>query len=419
MPKAEGYTYEESGVKKNIYYSKMFAPGDNNVLTDYRVKGDQIRGDRYLANTGMTRAASEGRYTGNSSNGISDLAREGTAVLGGNPNIKYTRDDDTVSEKITLSLNTNNTLVVTDGVGLIRKTYSYSAGVDFIKVWIAATGGGGGAGGHNGGGGAGGGFAIFPAIVERGGNLVISCGTNGHGGDDTNDYQGKTGGLTRVTANLPSGSEYTIAYLRGGSGGIGNYFSETPAVGGSVLLYSDSAHPDYPNIPTNWLTYLGATSVDMLYTKIDGKVIEGLSDWYINKTLIYASTGGNGGKSTKYGDRGSSRLIGAANPLRKRDYYYPYFQSTWGNSGGNSYYNSTHDWNSSGGGASTFYGSYGANGNEGASSGERNGYLGGGGSSGDSRSGGGWGGFGAADIWIAGVTDSSIVSIGTRNSTWG
>jgi len=40
----------------------------------------------------MTMAAPSGYYVGNSSNGISDLAKEGTAVLGGNPNIKYTRD---------------------------------------------------------------------------------------------------------------------------------------------------------------------------------------------------------------------------------------------------------------------------------------------------------------------------------------
>ena len=52
---------------------------------------------------------------------------------------------------------------------------------------------------------------------------------------------------------------------------------------------------------------------------------------------------------------------------------------------------------------------------------EKSGWLGGGGvsySTGGSA-GVGWGGFGAADIWIAGVTSGTVVSIGTRDSTSG
>jgi len=96
---------------------------------------------------------------------------------------------------------------------------------------------------------------------------------------------------------LPDKSEYDIAYLYGGNGGYGNGYSNTPAIGGNVLLYTDVSYPDNPLIPTNWLSYLNCTAND-LQTKLYGSEIETISSWFKNTTFICAASGGNGAKST-------------------------------------------------------------------------------------------------------------------------
>lgn len=426
MPKAEGYTYTSS--KKNIYYSKMFASGNNSILTDYKVKGEWIRGDK-LIDSFMVAACPVSYpkyYAGSSSsNGFSNLAKEGTAVLGGNPTVQYTRDDNSDSEKITLKLS-NSILSVRNGNNKQVASFAYTSGIDFIKIWIAATGAGGGGGGIGGSGGGGGGFAVFPAIIEEGGSIVITAGVSGHGGDDHVDpvYWGHNGGDTKV-AYIKNNTRTLIGVIQGGWGGYGQLARNYDVGGGGVYLYGGIAkrvdnditptlvtEVQQTHLPTGWANLLNSSQA-VLETSIESKHI--YTDVSYSSNGLFACSGRNG--AMRGGHPGGSFTATQIEP-KQVDYLYPYSKNTWETSGGARVYTVVI---SNGGGASAFYESHGGDGGTASSAGGKNGYLGGGGGSGATggSAGGGWGGFGAADIWIAGVTSGTVVSIGTRDSTSG
>lgn len=412
MPKAEGYTYDAS--KKNIYYSNFLSSVDSNhITTPYKVLNNNISGDKFLSNKGMTRAAPYNLYRSPDNKGLSDLAKEGTAVYGKTPNISIVGDDEHSHEQFTLYFG-NSKLTLYNGLTEAITSVQYTSGVNFIKIWIAATGAGGGGGAYQGAGGGGGGFAIFPAIIENGDSIVIVPGKTGHAGDGDSalKYWGENGGDTKIFYHEKDAGSNLIAVLQGGWGGCrGNEISSDTG-GGGVYLYGglaervdnnvgETTERQQTNLPSGWTDLLDTTSTQ-LFTSVQSEHLKTGASYY-STTYIFAASGENGGQGTS-GSVGGSFLSNKITP-KKIDYNYPYDLSTWETRGGSDYTGQR----SSGGGASAFYQSHGGDGEKyvypgGYHVGASNGYLGGGGGSGGDGT-AGWGGFGAIDIWLPGVTN--------------
>lgn len=420
MPKAEGFTYGTS--KESIYYSQVLDSDDSNtIFTDYNTPTQQIRGDKFLSNKGMLRAAPEGyfTYSGSTSRygGISNLAKEGTAILGEEPFVRLERKTGQESTKRYTIEYKNYHLTIKDYLGNTLSTDKYySEGIKHIKIWIAATGAGGGAGGDKGAGGGAGGFALFPAILQNGDSIIIELGDSGHGGDDTTSpkYWGYNGENTIIYENSYD-KNHIIALIQSGWGGYGGTHTSSIAAeyigGGGVYLYgasyegaSDALHREAITtiLPSGWVDLLNCKASDLKCSLPSPYAWDSSRSFSYTSSYIVAYTGGYGGASYEGvgGGRQGQSILAYSTAI---DFKYPYNKPNWTSSGGAISVNTSASANhASGGGASAFYGSIGGDGKYlgGSDKDPSNGTIGGGAGAGGSSRGGGWGGYGAADIWV-------------------
>lgn len=408
-----------------INYSDNQPGGNNRLTTIYKDNGANIIGDKYVSGCGMRRAATEGYYSSSHLflRGLDELAKDGTAVNGGNPDIVLnTIYNNTTKYQIRLKSSNNKVDSITisavgnDGSGtqythnytIYKNRLKFSDDVEYIKLWCAAVAGGGGGAGNQGTGGGAGGFAIFPLVLRRSSDtIIITVGGRGDRGRFSNSEGavGKSGSNTKISL-----SDYiNLVILYGGKGGkYSNYEPSNYSYGGGADLFGANTtyFPDY------YATLLDCTKDDLM------KTIPDKGDGYRSDVSSYRAVVGGGPGGVNLGQDGMDIEYRYGGDPTRHDYSYLYdYEKWWTTSGGGELSKDTYR-KGSGGGASAFFGSYGGPyGQTESSDGASNGYLGGGGGSGASNYYGGYGGNGCVHLWIPGGLDSQVV-LGLGDGGW-
>lgn len=422
MPTTDKYKVDGEPV---CYSNQTDSASSYHVKTPYRENGNEINGDQYLADYyGMLRAAPIDKYTATKANYVSihDIAREGTAVVGGTPNLTlYTKDNNDTA--YTLQFNhITHTLQIKEGThsssSAVTDLKTYSEGVNFAKIWVAATGAGGGGGGNEGAGGGAGGYALFPVIVSN--PITITVGGRGDRGNKNNNEgftgNGGDGSNTILSEYLGAGTgSKRFAYLEGGKGGHYESNADPKPNGGSVSLFGYDSNSALPS--NLWLQRLGCKEEHLKCGSAanDSAISSNWSTTYLCRARS-GEFGGNGSNDAALDGGSSGESMG-----HRRDYTFLYNgYGVWSCKGGKGATGTSSAQNdySSGGGASAFYGSVGGNAVVHADG--NNGYLGGGGASGSyeqytvipfptfERYFGGYGGNGCVHIWFGGPGDLHI-----------
>ena len=409
---------------KPICYSQMLSKGDSNSLTtNYAENQTRIFGDKFISGVGMQRADDGGKYTASDKAkeqgfyGLYDLAKEGTAVKGGNPDIILnTVYNNTTTYEIALGEdkhihirgygkdgNGNSHILSDDKIDSIGD--KFSTVVQHIKIWCAATAAGGGGAYNGGGGGSAGGFAIFPTILSYTPNSnAVTIVVGGRGVRDDGGSTDRAGGndtafhaINYETFQKQMSPSSMFARLHGGWRGRPPS-DEWQSMGGGVSLFGYGGE----TVSMAWSSYLGygGSSLECGCDSSFYKINMSFNDF------CYTMSGGPGGNGNQ-----TTSLAGSSShtPLVQwRDYNNLYnLEGSHHSPGGGVVINA-----SSGGGASAFFGSKGGNGftetdkdGNGVRSNGGNGLLGGGGGSGaggflNTHYPGGYGGNGCVHLWI-------------------